>query len=146
MAVKSIDAAKFVCERGEWRVTNLSLQKILYIAHMVHMGRTNTRLIRAPFEAWAYGPVIPSLYRKVKAFGDKPILDIFSSAEAIVGAEADTLAEACEHLLKKKPGELVAITHWPGGAWAKNYNSKIRGIVIPDSDILDEYKARTARK
>jgi uncharacterized phage-associated protein len=114
---------------------------------MIHMGRTGgERLIGAEFEAWDYGPVIPTLYYKVRAFGDKPIRNVFFSARKIRDGEAlSALDETCEMLLSKRPGQLVAITHWEHGAWAKNYVPGVHGIVIPDADILGEYRARTAR-
>ena len=146
MPVSPYEAGRIICERGLWKVTNLALQKILYIAHMIHMGRTGgERLVNADFEAWDYGPVVPSLYRKVRPFGDKPIPNIFFAVQDVSNNRiASTLDEACEHLLPKRPGELVAITHWEEGAWAKNYIPGVRGIVIPDADILVEYEARTA--
>jgi len=145
MAIHPLTAARRVCERGNWQVSNLALQKLLYLAHMVHMGRTGERLINGSFEAWDYGPVEPSVYHKVKVFGDRPIQNIFYSAPAVVSSnEIGTIDEACSHLLSKSPGELVAMTHWDRGAWAKNYRPGVLGIVIPDKDIIDEYAARTA--
>lgn len=146
MAVSPFEAAKFICERGSWEVTNLALQKILYIAQLVHIGRTGgERLVDAEFEAWAYGPVVPSLYRKVRVFGDKPIRNVFFAVKGIDNNHiVSVLEEVCERLLPKSPGELVSMTHWEQGAWAKNYEPGARGIVIPDADILGEYRARTA--
>lgn len=139
------DAASFVCEKSGWKVSNLALQKILYIAHMVHLGRTGDPLVASPFEAWDYGPVAPRLYHRVKAFGSKPIPDIFDGEEPRDGPERETLEEACSYLLDKKPAELIAITHWEGGAWAKHYIPGVKGIVIPDEDIREEYRARTEK-
>ncbi|WP_075216033.1 Panacea domain-containing protein [Mongoliimonas terrestris] len=145
MPVSSIDAAARICERGNWQVTNLALQKILYLAHMVYMGRyAGQRLVDAQFEAWDYGPVEPKLYHHVRAFGHKPIGDFFFSAKSLNGtAEGAVLDEACKNFLTKRPAELVAITHQPNTAWAKNYVPGVRGIVIPDRDIYDEYRLRT---
>ena len=146
MAVHPFASATQICELGGWRVTNLELQKILYIAHMVHMGENNgARLINGSFEAWDYGPVEPNIYHKVKIFGGNPIQDIFFAHPPIeMSAEWNTIVNAAKFLLGKRPGELVAITHWEKGAWAKNYVSGIKGIAIPDSDIIAEYNARVA--
>lgn len=146
MPVRSFAAARRICGLGNWQVTNLALQKILYIAHMAHMGTAGTRLINASFEAWDYGPVEPNLYRKVRIFGDKPVQDIFFFEDSIDGTtEADSIDEACRHLLTRRPGELVDFTHSEDGAWAKNYRPGEKGIVIPDADIIAEYRARIAR-
>lgn len=143
MSVASSAAARHICARGNWSVTNLALQKILYMAHMVHLGRTGSRLVDAQFQAWDYGPVEPDLYRKVRMFGDRPIQDIFFVAPVVEGMpERSTLDEACDFLLPKSPGELVAMTHWQNGAWAKHYVPGVRSIPIPDADIIAEYNAR----
>jgi uncharacterized phage-associated protein len=145
MSIPAYSAARYICARGDWRVTNLALQKILYLAHMVHLGRTGQGLIDGEFEAWDYGPVNPDLYRIVKMFGDRPIQNVFFGAPKIFGTpEEETLRDACEHLLAKSPGELVAMTHRQNGAWAKNYVPGIRSIVIPNADIVAEYNTSTA--
>ncbi|MER8941379.1 DUF4065 domain-containing protein [Mesorhizobium sp. M0915] len=121
------------------------LQKILYLAHMIHLGRTGEPLVNGRFEAWDYGPVQPNLYKKVAMFGDSPIQDVFFDRPISDEApETRTIDEVSESLLTKSPGQLVAITHWDHGAWARSYRPNVRGIVIPDSDILDEYRARNA--
>ena len=70
---------------------------------------------------------------------------MFFGAPKIFGTpEEETLRDACEHLLAKSPGELVAMTHRQNGAWAKNYVPGIRSIVIPNADIIAEYNVSTA--
>jgi uncharacterized phage-associated protein len=60
---------------------NLQLQKILYLAQMIYMGHTaGGRLADGSFEAWDYGPVEPSVYRKVRMFGSDPISNVFFGA------------------------------------------------------------------
>lgn len=146
VAIHPFSAAKMICRRSGWSATNLSVQKILYLAHMVHLGRTGEPLVRETFQAWDYGPVLPSLYHKVSAFGSKPIPNVFTSALDVDDTpEGQTLREACDNLLANSPGQLVENTHWSGGAWAKHYQAGVRGIVIPDADIAAEYRARMER-
>jgi uncharacterized phage-associated protein len=146
MAISSMTAARYACKMSAWSLTNLKLQKILYLAHMVFVGRTDGRLlIDEPFEAWDFGPVLPRLYHRVKIFGNEPIRDVFYDAEYPEGTEeANLLTEACGHLASKSPGELIAMTHWEGGAWSKHYKRGVHGIVIPTEDILEEFKKRMA--
>lgn len=145
MAVSVNSAAEYICDKSGWTITQLSLQKILYLAHMVHLGRHNSPLVQGKFEAWDYGPVHPSLYQKVKAFGAKPIPQVFWSSEAISGTVKEVLEDACENLLHLSPGQLVQNTHWPKGAWASHYIPSAKNITIPESSIIDEYKARVGR-
>lgn len=145
MAARLDSVCNYVCERGDWRVTNLQLQKLIYMAQMLHMGRNDgERLVDADFEAWDYGPVAPTLYHKVKMFGNAPIEDVFFDARDFKDEDPrrKILDEVCDNLLHKRPGELVDITHWSEGAWAKNYVPGSRYIPIPDDDIAGEYHAR----
>src|SRR5690554_2036795 len=86
MGVTALQAAKRACEASGWKLTNLQLQKILYIAQMVYAGKNSgKRLITGDdFEAWDYGPVLPSLYHRVSAFGSGSIKNIFHGVEDIV--------------------------------------------------------------
>ncbi len=109
---------------------------------MVHLGRTGNPLVNGNFEAWDYGPVHPLVYQKVKAFGAKPIPNIFGRHGEIPPEYQATLNEACDVLLKKSPGELVQNTHWRHGAWAESYAPGVRNIVIPQDAIVREYEKR----
>ena len=144
-SVSVFAAAKHVCRLSDWRVTNLKLQKILYLAHMSFVGQNNgALLIQEPFEAWDYGPVVRALYDAVKMFGNSPIQDVFfGSVKALEGTVAGgMLSSAWDHLKDKSAGELVEVTHWRYGAWAKNYKQG-RNNIIPTQDILEEFLART---
>ncbi|MDP6708427.1 MAG: DUF4065 domain-containing protein [Alphaproteobacteria bacterium] len=141
------EAAKKVCQLRNWRVSNLEIQKILYLAHMVYMGRygEDQPLVAENFEAWDYGPVLPSVYHRVKAFGSGPVRNVFQAFQNLPpGRESDVLEEAVRSVANKTPGELVAITHWEQGAWAKHYTPGWRGHAIPNHDIYEEYLKRVA--
>ena len=145
MPARLDSVAKFICEEGNWRVANLQLQKVLYLAQMLYMGQNDgQRLTEASFEAWDYGPVEPRLYRQVRMFGWSPIEDVFFRARrfGVEDARRAFLSGVCNNLLPMKPSELVEITHWENGAWAKNYVEGARGVPIPDADILAEYRER----
>ena len=148
MAVSSKAAAQRLCERSKWRLTNLELQKILYIAHMNHMGIIGKPLIDGYFEAWDYGPVVPEVYHTVKMFGAEPIGDFVFPPTKIedLSSEAKALDKTYGILAGASPGKLVAITHREGGAWEKHYNPKEHGIIIPNKDIAREFKDRIYRQ
>lgn len=138
-------AARRFCERSDWTLTNLELQKMLYLAHMQYMGQTNgSRLMDETFEAWDYGPVSPEVYWYVRDFGRAPIKNIFHGVETISGPIATYLDNAYDALSKRTSSQLVGITHWKDGAWARIYRPGARGIPIPDDEILAEYRRRKA--
>ncbi|SUW69031.1 Panacea domain-containing protein [Bordetella avium] len=103
MSVTALEAAKYACRASDWTLTNLQLQKILYIAHMIHLGRTGRPLIHDEmFEAWDYGPVLPSVYRRASSFGADTVKDVFHSVQDLEpfldSEEMDTLNEAVDKL------------------------------------------------
>ena len=141
MAVAPREAAKYLCKRSGWELTNLSLQKILYISHMWHLGRHGSQLVLGPFEAWDYGPVSPSVYQTVRAFGSEPIANVFRGFRDVdASAEARTMDEVYDIVGGWSPSQLVAFTHRPGGAWDQVYDPARRHNVIPNSAILDEFR------
>ena len=126
-------------------MSNLELQKILYLAHMFHLGRTGQPLVFERFEAWDYGPVIPDLYHRVKGFGNGPVRNVFHWVPAVPpGPEYDTIRESADATRHTSPSRLVAITHWDRGAWAQCYRPGVAGISIPNDLIAAEYRAREA--
>jgi len=142
MAVSGIEAAKRACQASGWKLSNLALQKILYLAHMMHLGRDGERLITDDFEAWDYGPVIPSVYRQVNAFGGGPVQNVFHGVADIEGTqEAALIDEAVNKLADLPPSKLVAATHRSGGAWEKSYEpGGPPSNVIPREVIKTEYE------
>lgn len=144
--VSALAAARRMCERSDWTLTNLELQKMLYLAQMMFLGTRGERLFNSSFEAWDYGPVLPEVYRQVKAFGSQPIRNIFFGIRDVRDeARGEMLDDAYDQLSKKTAGQLVNITHWSGGAWAKNYIPGAKGILIPDADIIQEHRDRTGQ-
>jgi uncharacterized phage-associated protein len=147
MAARLDTVGKYICEKSGWRISNLQLQRILYMAQMYYMGQhEGRRLVDADFEAWDYGPVAPALYHRVKDFGSGPVQDVFMHARVFRDTDERKAAldEMCADLLKRRPGELVDLTHWKYGAWAKHY-SPGKGIPIPDADIYREYNDRVGK-
>lgn len=148
--ITSIQAARAVCEFGQWDVSNLVLQKILYIAHGTYMAQqgADKPLITGTFYAWHYGPVVPDLYRKFRMFGPDEIREYAltmkyktKAPEEIKGKgeeEIQHIEKAMGWLEGLRPARLIAITHADGGAWKKNYSTDSANI-IPNKDIFTEY-------
>ena len=146
MSINVLQAGKYMAGRSGWRLSNLELQKILYIAHMFHLGIHDTPLVDGDFQAWDLGPVHPVLYREVKRFGADPVTDIRHPTGYVEdGTEKNLLDQAVDVLSKKTGAQLVSITHWDYGAWARNYIPGVKGRIIPQKDILDEYRKRQER-
>lgn len=54
-------------------ITPMKLQKLVYYCHADFLVATGAPLIRQEFEAWKYGPVVPSLFQEFKSNGAAPI-------------------------------------------------------------------------
>ncbi|MES1942692.1 hypothetical protein PC39_01155 [Salinisphaera sp. PC39] len=148
MTISAFAAAKKVCELSDWTLSNLQLQKILYLAHMIYMGENDGEpLVDGHFQAWDYGPVHPAIYHKAKAFGRGHVKNVFHGAKDLPDSsrEAALLKRAVDSLGKVSPSTLVSITHSSTGAWYKHYEPGCNRSIIPDHDIYQEYKARFGR-
>jgi uncharacterized phage-associated protein len=141
-------ASRTIADLWNAPITNLSLQKLLFLSHMIHLGKNNVRLASNDFQAWDYGPVEPELYHKLKAYGSNSIPVSVLPAEPYEKNtdEYTSISEVVEALKGASPRKLVSITHWKDGAWAQCYQPGVRGLRIPDSYILAEYNARLKRE
>ncbi len=148
MATTPRKAAHRMCEAAQWTLSHLSVQKGLYLAHMTYLGITRgAPLINENFQAWDYGPVLPSLYQDLKMFGRRPVKDIFWLGGLPDEApESEVIDNIARMIKESNPAALVQWVHHPDGAWAKHYSPGIRGIVIPNTDILEEYDWRPKRQ
>ena len=144
MSVSSIDAGKTLCELSNWTMSNLRLQKVLYIAHMFHLGLHAQPLVNDGFQAWNYGPVSPNLYHHAKGYGSDSIGNVFGRYAGVPQETSEhTLLNHVVHDTKDMTGgQLVAITHWKRGAWQKVYRPGMRHTPIPDELIEQEYHDR----
>lgn len=144
MTILVNDAAHYLCAQSGWKISNLQLQKIIYMADMNFVGQGNGRLVDEDFEAWDYGPVLPSLYHKCKAFGSKSVPQVFwGHRDVSQTSEAAMLDKAWENLRSATPGQLVETTHSSLGAWVRRYVAGAKQIKILTQDMVDEYGRRT---
>jgi uncharacterized phage-associated protein len=102
-------------------VTHMKLQKLIFIAHGLCLALLDRPLVNEQPEAWAYGPVIKSLYRKLKNNGNNSIetslndginLDNFLEIKNI-------LAGVWNAYKNVSAIELSAITHVSGSPWSQ---------------------------
>ncbi len=142
MTVSTMSAAKLICQLSDWQVTPLKLQKILYLAHMVYMGKSyGEPLIKDLFVAGDYGLIVPALYYAVKHYGDKSIRAGFYAVSDVVpdSKEGREIKMAVDYLLSQSSGRLVALTQRKGGAWEQHYLPGAPERLIPNKAILAEY-------
>lgn len=155
MTLDGREVANFVldvCDESGIRITNLSLQKIVYFCHVWSMVKFQAPLIRHQFEAWQLGPVLPYLYREFSEFGEEEITKRSHKMDAATGRLVQieyNFDEKTKRFLEKvihfysriSPYELVELTHLNGGPWEKVWNSGSvqPGMKISNKDIVDFY-------
>lgn len=75
--LSAIDVAKYLLilvdrEAGD-AITQLKLQKLMYIAQGLHLALYDKPLFKEEIEAWQHGPVVRELYNEFKGYGTYPI-------------------------------------------------------------------------
>jgi uncharacterized phage-associated protein len=55
--------------KDEELLSNLKLQKLVYYAQGIHLADCGTPIFKDIIKAWAYGPVVPGLYKAYKEYG-----------------------------------------------------------------------------
>ncbi|MEO0035654.1 MAG: hypothetical protein RLZZ501_1677 [Pseudomonadota bacterium] len=128
-------------ERGI-TVTNLSLQKLAYFAHGWHLALTGEPLIEEGFEAWRFGPVVPSLYHKFKLYSSNPIPPDHPLADTppLDEAARAVIVKVIEVFGGRSGFELVGLSHDPAGPWHRVFHDPAIGATIPDRDIGRYFK------
>lgn len=129
-------------ERG-YSVSNLKLQKLVYIAHGFYLGFYKEPLSNARAEAWQYGPVFPSLYQNLKRYGKGRVVDHVPTYDKIDknSLEADFIKSVWQAYGNLSAVALVARTHKPGTPWEKIWKEKgERGATISDTIIREHFE------
>src|SRR3954471_5859372 len=125
MAYQAPVIAKWFIHRahadGEY-LTQMKLQKLVYIAHGWRLGVYGKRLITDEVEAWKWGPVIRSLYREYADFGSQPITGLLRSAKPLVSKSAESIMEKVWEVYRRyTASELSLLTRQPDTPWSNAF-------------------------
>ena len=140
----------------------MKLQKLVYYAHGWWLALTGEPLIDEQVMAWKFGPVIPSLYREFRSFGNAPIRDYAYSparggrvgpnrgreSEKILPTihdcpeAADRVRRLLDRIWEVVYGDYTAIqlsnaTHQPGTPWHEVY-TQYQGDIPKHTNIPAE--------
>lgn len=147
-----------LAERNEKSITPMKIQKLVYFAHGWHWAIKNEPLVDEDIQAWRFGPVIYSLYREFKEFGDQAITrrainmrvnpenNELEKHEPEIDRK-DNLNELLEKIWEVygeySAAQLSNMTHEKGSPWdqvvSKCGGSVPMGIDIPDEIIKDYF-------
>jgi len=156
MSIDGRALANFVldfCDARGRRITNLSLQKIVYFCHVWSLIRLGKPLVKHQFEAWQFGPVLQYLYREFREYDDQPIVGRATKIDPVTGNNGIvkyTFDKETEELLNRvvdfysllTPVDLVQMSHAKGGPWERVWNHQGRvnpGMKIDNAAIIMFY-------
>lgn len=132
MSYNALDVAKFIVSDGYENckpVTNLRLQKLLYLVWIAYFKKKNDYLFRDTFHAWKFGPVVLNVYREFCKYLGEPIYKKFKTN--IQEEDASIIREIVKSFDGKSTAALVGITHAYGSPWhtvfggGSGYNKEI---------------------
>ncbi len=124
-------------------ITPMKLNKLIYIAHGVALAVTAQPLISEAIQAWQYGPVIKSIYRQFKKFGNSLITEYAPVTEYSNLTEQQNfiITSVWDKYKFIDPIILSALTHQAGTPWDQCWNPQEQNIIIQDEVIKNYYKS-----
>ena len=158
--VSASGAVNFFIEedaRESCDLTNLKLNKLIYIAHGFMLAKYQKPLLNVNYheyvEAWQYGPVIPSIYHEFKHFGRSnisehgsclieidPINGIQKIKPKIVNNNVLSILKwVFNNFAKLSAMQLVDITHAQGSPWQNAYIQGNYNVLIADQETKEYY-------
>jgi len=100
-------------EEGAELISNLKLQKLLYYAQGCFLAFYDRPLFKDEIEAWAHGPVVPSVYREFKKNGSAGISEwkTIPSQIKFSEEEEDVLEKVYDYFGQFSAWKLRNMTH-----------------------------------
>lgn len=133
-------------------VDPMKIQKLCYLAHGHYLAAYNQPLLNELFEAWKFGPVLPSLYRAAKHFRGGKIDELIKERDhetrRLREAMRPTDPSACEvidfvwkHYSVIPSMRLSYWTHELGGPWQQTMAAGATQFVNQDieNDLIRDY-------
>ncbi len=127
-------------------VTPMQLIKLVYLCHGWSLGITGKPLLDEHVEAWRYGPVIRSIYQKVKDRRDLPVegpllSHFFSKPSDEFSSDELAIIEQVYKLYGDMSGiSLSNLTHQSGSPWSRIWEIEGQNSEIPNDLIEHHYK------
>lgn len=141
--VRALDVAAYLVELAagvdENDLTNLKLQKLLYLGQKQHIAQSGSALFEDEIEAWQYGPVVPAVYHAYKACGPFPItlFDVPAAHGALDDDAKAFIRGIWESYGIYSASYLVSLTHRPGSPWHRQFYSDSGSRVISPEMLRD---------
>lgn len=141
---KAQEIAQYViwfCDKQNYAISNLKLQKILYFIQAEFLIETKKPCFEDQIEAWDFGPVVPSVYFEYRVYGGSNIpctitLRMMRAFSKKVRELIDGIVAECA---KYSASTLVDITH-SQSPWIDAYNRPGINNPITNESIINYFK------
>lgn len=137
------------------QISNLKLQKLVFLCHAFLLVEKNRDLVRGDFVAWKYGPVHPDVYDAFRQFRERPIDRLAVKVNPVTEQQVEIAPitdQDIRDVANKVVGfygswtaaKLVALTHAEKGPWdvvvkAARNNANV-GLRISSEIIEQRFK------
>jgi len=136
-------ANEFLRQAGDRPLSNMKLQKLVYIAHGYGLAILNKPLIKQPVEAWKYGPVVADLYHALRQYKSGNVTEPINILPTEQLSETDrALINSVLNAYGRFSGtQLSSMTHKEGTPWQEVFQpgASFHNEIIPDSLIKEHY-------
>lgn len=130
-----------LARRSGKSLTNMQLQKLVYIAHGYSLARLRQPLFHNNIHAFEWGPVIPNLYKILRQYGAGEVKNFISvSGEPPIaedGQEMEIIREVWHDYKDFSGLELSALTHRKGTPWSETWRTNPFGVIA--DELIAEY-------
>ncbi|MEG0940037.1 MAG: DUF4065 domain-containing protein [Comamonas sp.] len=125
-------------------MTPLKLQKLLYYAQAWHLLAFDEPLFQEEMQAWAHGPVVPSVYHEFKTYGFNSIPE-YNGAEEIDEESERILSQVADIYGEFSAKRLEAMTHMedPWKDARRGIAPEARCDAVIPKDTIKAYFQRT---
>lgn len=130
-----IDVCRYIieyCNKENYGVSNLKLQKMLYFAQKYFVKFCDRKLFEEPIEAWEFGPVIPAAYAEYKHFGAGEI--VWDGKKGRISEKDATILEILVNFLSRYTETQLLRIVQKETPWGKNYVPMAKNR-IPEEEL-----------
>ena len=126
-------------EAASCSVSNMQLQKLVFLAHGYHLAFFERPLVKEHIRAWQWGPVIPQLYKKLQKFGPGDVLEKLSVPDHVEeNTEPYELIKSVWNVYKDySASQLSNLTHQPETPWTQTWENDRFGII--PNELIQAY-------
>ncbi len=121
-------------------LTNMQLQKLVYIAHGYSLAKLGKPLFHNNIHAFEWGPVIPNLYKTLKRYGAGEVKELIPTDAAPISGdteEMEIIREVWQDYGEFSGWELSDLTHRKGTPWSETWRNNPFGVI--SDELIAEY-------